>query len=227
MNSKPLREYSVLDKAILFLDKNARHLAHCVEEKKQNLKPSKPNKPYQKPEPYTEIALTESEKKESIALMRINHTGEICAQALYQAQALTAKNPKLRRQFRQAAKEELNHLIWCRKRLQELNGRTSLFNPIWYLGSFGIGIVAGLFGDKASLGFLAETEHQVVEHLQRHLDQISPNDAKSRKILKKMQEDELSHQTHALEEGGIELPHFIRKLMTLSSKMMTMTTKYI
>ncbi len=172
-------------------------------------------------------SLSETERQKSVALMRINHSGEVCAQALYQAQALIAREPALSETFKEAASEEQQHLDWCAKRIKELKGRTSFLNPIWYLGSFTIGLIAGLMGDKISLGFLAETEHQVVHHLDSHLEKISPNDKQSRVILEQMRKDELAHATKALDKGGIEFPKPISTVMSFASKIMTFTTKYI
>lgn len=171
--------------------------------------------------------LTPEEKKNSAGLMRINHCGEVCAQALYQGQALTAKFPDVRDKMQQAAAEENDHLHWCSERLQALESRESFLNPLWYAGSFSLGAVAGMIGDKWSLGFVAETEHQVVSHLDHHLEILPENDLASRAIVKKMREDELKHATTALEAGGAELPQPIKKTMTLMSKIMTSTVYYI
>lgn len=165
--------------------------------------------------------LTETERLESIKMMRINHSGEICAQALYQGQALMARSETQYKNLLQAAAEETAHLRWCKQRLQELNGRTSLLNPIWYAGSYAIGVAAGMVGDKISLGFLAETEYQVTAHLETHLRKLAPNDHKSRAILQKMREDELKHATKAVQDGGIELPLPIKLLMRCAAKVLT------
>ncbi len=154
-------------------------------------------------------------------LMRINHTGEVCAQALYQGQALTARLPEVRASMERAAAEENDHLDWCAHRIEELGGRKSLLNPFWYLGSFAIGAAAGLAGDKWSLGFVAETEHQVESHLNDHLRQLPEQDEKSRRILEQMKEDEVRHATVALAGGGARLPSPIRLAMKLTSKLMT------
>jgi ubiquinone biosynthesis monooxygenase Coq7 len=166
--------------------------------------------------------LTATEKAESICLMRVNHAGEVCAQALYQGQAMTAQRSEVRKQMQEAATEENDHLLWCRQRLEELGGETSLLNPLWYTGSLLIGAATGLLGDKWSLGFLAETEHQVVKHLQSHLDRLPETDRKSSAILVQMKEDEARHKTCALQSGGSELPGPAKKLMTLMSRVMTM-----
>lgn len=165
--------------------------------------------------------LTATEKAESICLMRINHAGEVCAQALYQGQAITARRDEVREQMRQAAAEENDHLLWCRQRLKELGGHTSLLNPLWYTGSFLIGAATGLLGDKWSLGFLAETEHQVVNHLQSHLERLPRADCKSTAILEQMKEDEARHKASALHSGGSALPDPAKKIMTLMSRAMT------
>lgn len=160
-------------------------------------------------------------------LMRINHTGEVCAQALYQGQAMTAKLPEIRNSMERAAQEENDHLDWCEKRLSELDNRKSLLNPLWYAGSFAIGAVAGFAGDKWSLGFVAETEHQVEDHLNEHLRQLPVQDEKSRRILEQMKEDEIHHATVALEAGGANLPMPIKLAMKLTSKIMTKTVYYL
>ena len=159
--------------------------------------------------------------------MRINHTGEVCAQALYQGQALTARLPQVRNRMERAAAEENDHLDWCEGRLQELDSRTSLLNPIWYAGSFAIGAAAGLAGDKWSLGFVAETEQQVGAHLDDHLNRLPERDSKSRAILEQMKEDEARHADQALKAGGAVLPGPIRFAMRLSSKIMTGTVYWL
>lgn len=174
-----------------------------------------------------ETDLSAEERNEAGRLMRINHTGEVCAQALYQGQALTAKMPEVRTSMERAAQEENDHLDWCERRINELDGRKSLLNPLWYLGSFAIGAAAGLAGDKWSLGFVAETEHQVESHLNDHLGRISANDLKSRAILKQMKDDEIHHATLALEAGGAALPSPINLAMKLTSKLMTKSVYYL
>lgn len=168
--------------------------------------------------------LSDSEKELSGRLMRINHSGEVAAQGLYQGQALTAKLPEVRQKMQRAAQEENDHLDWCEQRINELGTHTSYLNPLWYFGSVVIGATAGLVGDKWSLGFVAETEHQVVRHLDEHLEQISEKDHKSRAILQQMKEDEGKHATVALKAGGAELPLPIKKFMALTSKIMTKTS---
>ncbi len=171
--------------------------------------------------------LDERERRVAAGLMRVNHTGEVCAQALYQGQALTARLPEVRQRMEQASAEENDHLEWCETRLKELDSRTSLLNPLWYAGSFAIGAAAGLAGDRWSLGFVAETEHQVVDHLNGHLDSLPESDARSRAIVEQMREDEGHHATVALEAGGARLPGPVRRLMALTSKLMTRTTYHL
>ena len=167
--------------------------------------------------------LSTTEKDLAGRLMRINHSGEVAAQGLYQGQALTAKLPEVREKMERAAQEENDHLDWCEQRIKELDTHTSYLNPLWYVGSVAIGATAGLAGDKWSLGFVAETEHQVVRHLTSHLDQISENDHKSRAILEQMKKDEGEHATVALNAGGAALPLPVKKFMALTSKIMTKT----
>ncbi|MAK68204.1 MULTISPECIES: 2-polyprenyl-3-methyl-6-methoxy-1,4-benzoquinone monooxygenase [unclassified Methylophaga] len=171
--------------------------------------------------------LNDSERRQSVALMRVNHAGEVSAQALYQGQALTAKLTNVREAMQQAAAEENDHLLWCEQRIHELDGRTSLLNPLWYVGSFMIGAVAGRIGDKWSLGFVAETEKQVIEHLDEHLDKMSEDDLRSRSILAQMREDERHHQDTALAAGGAELPWLVRKIMQPMSKVMTHSSYWL
>ena len=176
---------------------------------------------------FPETELTHEEKSKSSALMRINHTGEICAQALYQGQALTARNTEVQQNLTQAACEETEHLAWTERRIAELGGRKSLLNPLWYSGSFAIGAVAGMLGDKWNLGFLAETERQVEAHLAKHLQRLPHHDEKSRAIVLQMQIDERSHATTAMSHGGVELPTPVKLAMKLGSKVMTQTTYWI
>jgi len=171
--------------------------------------------------------LTEPKRALAAALMRVNHTGEICAQALYQGQALTARNPRARAALEQAAQEETDHLAWTERRIAELGGRKSLLNPLWYSGSFAMGALAGLLGDRWNLGFLAETERQVVAHLQGHLERLPAEDGRSRAIVERMKEDEARHATSAIEYGASELPQPAKLAMRLSSKVMTETAFWI
>ena len=166
-------------------------------------------------------ALTEAERREAGPLMRVNHVGEVCAQALYQAQALTARTPELRRQMQQAAREEIDHLAWTQQRLEELGHRPSLLNPLWYAGAFGIGLLAGRLGDATSLGFVIETERQVEQHLAGHLDRLPAGDTRSRAIVEAMKADEARHAEDARGAGGAELPLPVRWLMRGAAKVMT------
>lgn len=170
------------------------------------------------------VELDDAESKHTAGLMRINHTGEVCAQALYQGQALTARLPEVRESMQHAAEEEIDHLSWCEDRLMELDSRPSLFNPVWYGLSFGLGAVAGLAGDKWSLGFVAETENQVCEHLQDHLEKIPVQDEKSKAILSQMLEDEGKHAVNAEAAGAAELPLPIKSAMGLMAAVMKATT---
>jgi len=160
----------------------------------------------------------------SAALMRVNHSGEICAQALYQGQALTARNPSARAALEQAAAEETDHLAWTEQRIAELGSRVSVLNPLFYAGSFALGAIAGIAGDKWNLGFLAETERQVESHLDSHLGRLPDADAKSRAIVDQMKADEARHARTAVEHGGAELPQPLKQAMKLGSKLMTETT---
>lgn len=171
--------------------------------------------------------LNDAEKRLSAGLMRVNHAGEVSAQALYQGQSLTAKLPTVREKMERAAREENDHLAWCEQRLQALDSRVSLLSPLWYGGSFAIGALAGLAGDKWSLGFVVETERQVVKHLEEHLQRLPTADHKSRAVLEQMKEDELHHATAALQAGGAELPAPVKKLMAATSKVMTTTARFI
>ncbi|HSX19533.1 MAG TPA: 2-polyprenyl-3-methyl-6-methoxy-1,4-benzoquinone monooxygenase [Gammaproteobacteria bacterium] len=171
--------------------------------------------------------LSADEKRASRSMMRINHSGEICAQALYHSQALLAKSPTQYATFMQAAEEENAHLSWCKARLTELNGRPSILNPVWYAGSFAIGLVAGAAGDQISLGFLAETEYQVTEHLEKHLANLPHADYKSRAVLHQMRQDELQHATKAKEDGGSVLPAPVKFLMRCTAKVLTVTARWI
>jgi ubiquinone biosynthesis monooxygenase Coq7 len=171
--------------------------------------------------PGAETALKESERLESIRLMRVNHAGEVAAQALYRGQALAARDSAVSDAMRQAAAEEMDHLAWCDQRLGELNGRTSLLNPLWYAGSFAIGAVAGAIGDRASLGFITETERQVESHLRDHMERLPEADRRSRQILEQMTHDEVKHGATAAALGGKELPIALRAAMRLASRVMT------
>lgn len=168
-----------------------------------------------------ESELDEQERKHSAGLMRINHTGEVCAQALYQGQALTAKLPEVREAMNEAAAEEIDHLVWCEDRITQLGSHTSVLNPAFYGLSFGIGALAGAISDKVSLGFVAETERQVCKHLTEHMTSLPTQDEKSKKILLQMLDDEAKHATAAIDAGGYEFPLPMRLAMTGLSKVMT------
>ncbi|MBI3222061.1 MAG: 2-polyprenyl-3-methyl-6-methoxy-1,4-benzoquinone monooxygenase [Nitrosomonadales bacterium] len=183
-----------------------------------------------RPHPDTDLpeaAMDDAEKKRAAALMRVNHSGEICAQALYQGQALTARDPVVQKTLLQAAQEETEHLAWTARRVHELGGHLSLLNPFWYTGSLAIGAVAGLMGDKWNLGFLAETERQVGRHLQSHLEKLPAQDEKSRAIVAQMYTDEVSHADMATSLGGAELPQPVQAAMQLNSKVMTGTAYWV
>ena len=171
--------------------------------------------------------LTQQEKKLSIQMMRVNLAGEVAAQALYRGQALVCKDPEIKKHLIEAGEEETDHLVWCKKRLDELEGRSSILNPIWYAGSFAIGAVFGNFGEKVSLGFVEETEKQVVAHIDKHLNKISPKDKETIEILKTMREDEDLHAQQAVDNGGEELKIPTKKIMSATAKVMTSTSAYI
>ena len=174
-----------------------------------------------------ESPLTETQKKQAAALMRINHVGEVCAQALYSGQALTSRNPQIVQNLQHAADEEIDHLAWCESRINELGGRKSWLNPIWYVGSFTLGAAAGALDDKWNLGFLAETERQVSSHLQSHLNKLTETDIKTRTIISQMQQDETAHAEEAKELGAGDLPEPIKAGMKVASKIMTSTAYYV
>ena len=170
-----------------------------------------------------ENELSETETRLSAALMRVDHSGEICAQALYEGQALTARDASVQQALQKAAIEETEHLAWTEHRIEELGGRRSLLNPLWYSSSFALGALAGLLGDRWNLGFLAETERQVERHLEQHLQRLPPQDYKSRAILEQMKSDEANHATTAISHGAAELPQPLKLAMRLASKVMTKT----
>ena len=174
-----------------------------------------------------EPVLSEAERKHAAGLMRINHSGEICAQALYQGQALTARDAVVQQKLQQAAQEETEHLAWTSRRVHELGGHLSLLNPLWYSGSLALGAVAGLLGDKWNLGFLAETERQVGGHLQSHLASLPPQDEKSRAVVLQMYVDETNHSNMAVQLGGAELPLPVKLAMKASSKVLTRTAYWV
>ena len=171
--------------------------------------------------------LAPEEKKLSIQMMRVNLAGEVAAQALYRGQSLVCKDAEIKKHLIEAGEEETDHLVWCKKRLDELEGSGSLLNPIWYAGSFAIGAIFGRFGEKVSLGFVEETEKQVVAHIDRHLNKISPKDKETIEILKTMKEDEDLHAQQAVNKGGEELKIPVKQIMKYTAKMMTSTSKYV
>jgi ubiquinone biosynthesis monooxygenase Coq7 len=180
------------------------------------------------PQPATEgVALNEADKRAAAALMRVNHVGEVCAQALYASQAWGTDSPALKAQFEAAAREETDHLAWTEQRIRELGSHTSWLNPLWYAGAFGIGLLAAKAGDKVSLGFVVETERQVEQHLNSHMDRLPAGDQTSRAIVAQMRDDEVAHADAAQHAGAAELPAPVRGLMRLAAKVMTTTAHYI
>jgi ubiquinone biosynthesis monooxygenase Coq7 len=212
------RNYSTLDQWVMNLDQMVRTVfgGHAT--------PERVSPAGAIPE---EASLSDEERLRAMRLMRVNHAGEVAAQALYQGQALTAREAGVHDAMVQASREENDHLAWCEDRIKSLGGHTSLLNPAWYMGSLLIGAAAGAAGDKWSLGFVAETEHQVVRHLDRHLERLPPQDTKSRAVLAQMREDESHHATAAMEAGGAPLPEPVKRLMGLTSKVMTLTAYWI
>ena len=172
-------------------------------------------------------ALSKEEKNLSAQLMRVNLAGEVAAQALYRGQAVVCKDTEIKNHLMQAGEEETDHLIWCKKRLEELNGKPSILNPVWYAGSFAIGAIFGSLGEKTSLGFVEETEKQVVKHLERHLDKVSKNDTETIEILKTMRADEDEHAQHAVENGSESISEPTKKIMSITAKVMTSSSAYI
>ena len=179
------------------------------------------------PSNQTPAKLSKKEKNLSAQLMRINLAGEVAAQALYRGQAMVCKDVEIKAHLVRAGEEETDHLIWCKKRLEDLNGKPSILNPVWYAGSFAIGAIFGSLGEKTSLGFVEETEKQVVKHLERHLDKVSKNDVETIEILKTMRADEDEHAQEASENGGESLSAPTKKIMSLSAKVMTSSSAYI
>lgn len=208
------RHYSPADRLLMQADAALRTLLPFSGQ------PSRPSPALLK----TETELSESETRHVAGLMRINHTGEVCAQALYQGQALTARLPQVRQAMEQAADEEIDHLAWCEQRIRQLGSHTSVLNPIFYGLSFGIGASAWLISDRISLGFVAATEDQVCKHLDDHLGQLPAGDEKSRAILEQMRDDEAQHSTAAIEAGGLRFPAPVKFGMSLVSKVMTKAT---
>lgn len=208
--------YSLLDKIIMAADESLRTLFGHVPSARENPANNIPS-----------TILSPTEKKQSGAVMRVNHVGEVCAQALYTGQSLATRSPIIQDVLKQAAREENDHLVWCEERLKELNTHASYLNPVWYLGSLLIGIAAGYMGDKWSLGFVVETEQQVEQHLHKSINQLPRSDGKSRAILEQMCDDEIQHATLAKNTGAADLPSFVKTWMALSAKLMTTTAYWI
>ena len=213
-----MRHLSLFDKLLCEIDTAVRTL--IIPEQRESVREN----PGKKME---ESSLTPEEKRHIAGLMRVNHAGEVSAQALYQGQALTAKLPRVKKQMAEAAAEEVDHLAWCEQRLRELGSRPSRLNPLWYGGSLMIGALAGLIGDKWSLGFVAETERQVTKHLQQHLEHLPAHDVKTKAILERMYDDEAHHAEVANAAGAAELPFVIKRLMQGISKLLTKSSYYV
>ncbi|MEM7027273.1 MAG: 2-polyprenyl-3-methyl-6-methoxy-1,4-benzoquinone monooxygenase [Pseudomonadota bacterium] len=211
------RHLNSIDRAIMAFDKLLKNKDKTEEQRYFRRYPA---------EEIPESSLSADERTHAAGLMRVNHAGEIAAQSLYKAQALVARDDSIRQEMHHSAQEELDHLYWCETRLKELNSHTSYLEPVWASGSFAIGLFAGLFGDKWNLGFLAETEHQVVEHLDEHLQKLPANDKKSRAILKQMKQDEASHAENAENAGANELPYPAKKMMANISLVMKKAAYY-
>jgi ubiquinone biosynthesis monooxygenase Coq7 len=211
------RQYSWLDQLCLSADQALRAITN---------NPKTTKRPY--PAEMESVSmLSESERKHSAGLMRVNHAGEVCAQALYHGQGLVSKSEAIKNKMQESALEEGDHLAWCHTRLRELGSHTSYLNLFWYMGSFKLGMIAGLIGDKWSLGFLAETENQVVEHLQSHLRKLPRDDKQSQQILQQMKQDEALHRDEAKAAGAHELPLLIKNLMRACSKVMVKTAYWV
>jgi ubiquinone biosynthesis monooxygenase Coq7 len=206
---------SRLDQLLCAADEALRTLAGAVT-------PARPS-----PATSREVPASDSDRRTSAGLMRVNHTGEVCAQALYSGQALVARNERVRAALRVAAAEERDHLSWCRARLRDLDSRPSFLDPLWYAGSFAWGVASGLAGDRWSLGFLAETEAQVERHLEGHLDRLPADDRASREIVAKMREDEARHSQTGRSLGAAELPYPVKRAMQSASKVMTRTAYWV
>jgi len=210
--------------------RNLSHIDHLINSAENALKTLLAQPIAKRASPAAEVAtpeLTQKERKLSSSLMRINHTGEVCAQALYQGQALTAKLPDVRKEMESAASEEVDHLAWCADRLSKLDSHTSYLNPAFYALSFGIGATAGLISDKISLGFVAATEEQVCKHLSDHQQRLPEADLQSRAVVEQMLIDERKHGHAALQAGGVDFPSSIKNIMTFVSKVMTKATSKI
>ena len=204
------RSYTPMDRLIIGLD-NALRMATGQVNEAQRRNPA---------DAVPEVVMEEEQRRHAAGLMRINHAGEVCAQALYAGQAATARNPEVQAEMQQAANEEIDHLSWCKDRLDELESKPSLLDPFWYAGSFAIGAAAGLAGDGWSLGFLKETENQVEAHLEGHIEKLPPEDARSRAILDQMKIDEAKHAKMAEDSGAYDLPEPVRRLMKMTAGVM-------
>ena len=212
----PARSFTRMDAWISTLDQSLKTLAGVAPMSRPAPQATAPDEP-----------LDEGQRRLSASLMRVNHVGEVCAQALYRAQALSTRDEQLREHLQHAAQEEIDHLAWCADRLRALNDRPSLLNPLWYGGAFAIGTVAGLVGDKVSLGFVIETERQVEAHLASHLERLPDGDHSSRAIVARMKEEEARHAEEARDRGGIDLPRPVRGLMRMAAKVMTRTAHHL
>lgn len=211
-----MRQLSVIDKILI----QANHALTTIYTVSSHARPNPA-------EGLVEKKLSDLERKNSIGCMRVNHTGEVCAQALYRGQLSVCRADQTHEMLEKSCDEETDHLAWTKKRLDELNGKTSYLNTLWYLNSYLIGVIAGLAGDKWSLGFVEETEIQVAKHLTNHLEKITEHDNKSRAIIEKMREEEICHEKAAHQAGAAELPSAIKMLMQLHSKVMTTVAYYI
>jgi len=214
-----------MDRFIIAFDRGLRTL--FAQPRSSRPYPGRDHPDTPQPQVETDVAPQDTQRKHVAALMRVNHCGEICAQALYSGQSLTARNQETVEALQQAAREETEHLAWCEQRIEELGGRKSLLNPLWYGGSLALGAASGLLGDKWNLGFLAETERQVGKHLESHLAQLPDDDAKSRAVLKQMHADETQHAQTAVRHGAADLPWPVRRAMRFASRIMTRTSYYI
>jgi ubiquinone biosynthesis monooxygenase Coq7 len=212
-----MRHYSAIDHVLMGV---SRSLAAVLGDTGQGSRPSPAN-------PYAEARLSDHERRQVAALMRVNHAGEVAAQALYYGQALSARQIEVRQRLEQSAEEEGDHLAWCRERVETLGSHTSLLGPFWYWGSFSIGAIAGAAGDRWSLGFIKETEDQVIEHLQGHLRKMPRQELKSRAVIEQMMIDEARHGDLAMEAGGVSLPMPVKFWMRMTSRVMTTLSYWI
>jgi 3-demethoxyubiquinol 3-hydroxylase len=220
-DSSPTRQNTMLDQLLMAVDNGLRTLSGASHASRPCPTAAEPAGVHPGP------LLDAAEKRLSASLMRVNHVGEVCAQALYQAQALSTRDPALKRHFEKAAREETDHLAWTQSRLRELGARTSLLNPLWYAGAFGIGLLAGRAGDAISLGFVVETERQVEQHLESHLDRLPTHDSASRAIVSQMKTDEAGHAAAAQSAGAVQLPAPVRWIMRAAAGVMTATAHRI